>query len=131
MSVRCPVCDLRLPDRRHAADHMAITAMVRSDPHGDWLDTHLPQWSDRSRTELAARLEDYLSEAEGEPDDDRKPQSSPVDPDGRSPANVPPVDADVLKRARELTAAMGADAIGPEPGGTAPDEGDDDGGDAE
>jgi hypothetical protein len=63
----CPVCDDPQADVGHLANHLAFTAMLRDDGHGDWLDEHVPGWNEYGEAELAAELgesTDLLEERE-------------------------------------------------------------------
>lgn len=63
----CPVCDAPQADIGHLANHLAFTAMLRSDGHGDWLDERVPDWSELGEADLTAALREHaadLDEAE-------------------------------------------------------------------
>jgi hypothetical protein len=63
----CPVCGDPQADIDHLANHLAFTAMLREDGHADWLDEHVPDWSERGEAELASALSertDLLEERE-------------------------------------------------------------------
>lgn len=64
MGYECPVCATPQADRRHLADHLAVTAMTHDDDHADWLDEHVPDWSEHSPQELGATVADHAPTAE-------------------------------------------------------------------
>jgi hypothetical protein len=64
MGYECPVCSTPQADRRHLADHLAVTAMTHGDDHADWLDEHVPDWSEHSPRDLGAAVADYAPAAE-------------------------------------------------------------------
>ena len=64
MGYECPVCATPQADRRHLADHLAVTAMTHGDDHADWLDEHVPDWSEHSPRELGAAVADHAPTAE-------------------------------------------------------------------
>ncbi|PSQ40891.1 hypothetical protein BRD10_01415 [Halobacteriales archaeon SW_12_71_31] len=64
MGYECPVCATPQADRRHLADHLAVTAMTHDGDHADWLDEHVPDWSEHSPQELGATVADHAPTAE-------------------------------------------------------------------
>ncbi len=62
MGYECPVCATPQADRRHLADHLAVTAMTHGDEHEDWLDEHVPDWSEHSPRSLGDALAEYATE---------------------------------------------------------------------
>lgn len=64
MGYACPVCATPQRDGEHLANHLAFTAMLRSDDHESWLDDHVDDWDDRTPADLAAVVTDYAEEAE-------------------------------------------------------------------
>jgi hypothetical protein len=86
----CPVCDAPQADIGHLANHLAFTAMLRDDGHGDWLDERVPDWADRGEADLAAEL--------GEHADDLEKQDYPqvfedtTDADGEAPGRDAPAE---------------------------------------
>lgn len=75
MGYACPVCGVDQPDGEHLANHMAFTAMLRSDDHEDWLDDRVPHWPDMNPESLAPEITPHASETETElvTDDGRHP----------------------------------------------------------
>lgn len=66
MGYACPVCDADQPDGDHLANHMAFTAMLRSDDHEDWLEDRVPDWPDMNPDTLAPEITPYAPETETE-----------------------------------------------------------------
>ena len=66
MGYACPVCGAEEADGEHLANHVAFTAMLRSDEHEDWLDDHVPDWSDRNPETLAPDITPHAPETETE-----------------------------------------------------------------
>lgn len=66
MGYACPVCGAKEADGEHLANHMAFTAMLRSDEHEDWLDDHVPDWPDRNPETLAPDITPHAPETETE-----------------------------------------------------------------
>lgn len=66
MGYACPVCGVDEADGEHLANHMAFTAMLRSDEHEDWLDEHVPDWPDRNPDTLAPDITPHAPETETE-----------------------------------------------------------------
>jgi hypothetical protein len=64
MGYECPVCATPQADRRHLADHLAVTAMTHGDDHADWLDDHVPDWSAHSPAELGDAVAEHAPEGE-------------------------------------------------------------------
>jgi len=64
MGYECPVCATPQADRRHLADHLAVTAMTHGEDHADWLDEHVPDWSERSPRELGEAVAEHAPAAE-------------------------------------------------------------------
>lgn len=64
MGYACPVCGAEEADGEHLANHMAFTAMLRSDEHEDWLDDHVPDWPDRNPDTLAPDITPHAAETE-------------------------------------------------------------------
>ncbi|WP_276258656.1 DUF5810 domain-containing protein [Haloglomus litoreum] len=60
----CPVCEDPQADIGHLANHLAFTAMLRNEAHADWLDEHVPGWTDHEEAELSAALEDHTDRLE-------------------------------------------------------------------
>lgn len=56
MGYRCPVCEAPQLDGEHLANHLAFTAMIRSEEHEAWLDDHVPDWKERRPAELAEEV---------------------------------------------------------------------------
>lgn len=64
MGYACPVCGVEQPDGEHLANHLAFTAMLRSDDHEDWLDDYVPDWPDRNPDTLAPDVTPHAPEVE-------------------------------------------------------------------
>jgi hypothetical protein len=62
----CPVCDAPQADMGHLANHLAFTAMLRSDGHGDWLDERVPDWSALGEADLTAALREHAADLDEE-----------------------------------------------------------------
>ncbi|ESP87293.1 DUF5810 domain-containing protein [Candidatus Halobonum tyrrellensis] len=63
MGYACPVCDTPQRDGEHLANHLAFTAMLRSDEHEAWLDEHAPGWGEERPADLADRVTEFADEA--------------------------------------------------------------------
>jgi len=64
MGYECPVCATPQADRRHLADHLAVTAMTHGDDHEDWLDEHVPEWGEHSPRSLGDAVAEHAAETE-------------------------------------------------------------------
>ncbi|WP_121741864.1 DUF5810 domain-containing protein [Natronorubrum halophilum] len=64
MGYACPVCDAEQADAEHLANHLAITASLGREDHGEWLEEHAPDWSDCSPEELGEIVSQYAREIE-------------------------------------------------------------------
>ncbi len=64
MGYACPVCSTPQADATHLANHMAFTALIRSDDHESWLDENVPGWSERGEAELAEEVVKHAREEE-------------------------------------------------------------------
>jgi hypothetical protein len=64
MGYACPVCDVPQRDAEHLANHLAFTALLRHEDHEEWLDDHLPGWSEAGPAELADRVVDHADRAD-------------------------------------------------------------------
>ncbi|MFT4889750.1 MAG: hypothetical protein ACI9YT_000661 [Halobacteriales archaeon] len=62
MGYRCPVCDEPQLDGEHLANHLAFTAMIRSEDHEAWLDEHVTDWKERRPAELAETVTPHAPE---------------------------------------------------------------------
>ena len=62
MGYECPVCATPQADRRHLADHLAVTAMTHGDDHEDWLDEHVPGWGEHSPRSLGEVVAEHATE---------------------------------------------------------------------
>jgi len=62
MGYECPVCATPQRDRRHLADHLAVTAMTHGDDHADWLDEHVPDWGEHSPRSLGDAAAEHAAE---------------------------------------------------------------------
>jgi len=56
MGYRCPVCDEPQLDGEHLANHLAFTAMIRSEEHAAWLDDRVDDWRELRPAELAEQV---------------------------------------------------------------------------
>lgn len=56
MGYRCPVCDEPQLDGEHLANHLAFTAMIRSEEHAVWLDEHVANWKELRPAGLAEEV---------------------------------------------------------------------------
>ncbi|MFW6436820.1 MAG: DUF5810 domain-containing protein [Halococcoides sp.] len=63
----CPVCGDRQVDRRHLADHLAITASIEAADHERWLDAHASEWPDLDTDQLADRIAEAVSPVADDP----------------------------------------------------------------
>lgn len=78
MEYACPVCGDPQVDRRHLANHLAFTALLRGGDHESWLDDRVPGWADRDEDALAEalaglddvdlRLDEPVEDLAGDPD---------------------------------------------------------------
>lgn len=64
MGYRCPVCEAPQLDGEHLANHLAFTAMIRSEEHEAWLDDHVPGWTERRPAELAEDVTPHVPDAD-------------------------------------------------------------------
>jgi hypothetical protein len=64
MGYRCPVCEEPQLDGEHLANHLAFTAMIRSEDHADWLDEHVSGWQELRPAELAEEVIPHAPEEE-------------------------------------------------------------------
>ncbi len=64
MGYECPVCGTPQADRRHLADHLAVTALTHGDDHETWLANTVPDWEDRSPAALGRAVADHATETE-------------------------------------------------------------------
>ncbi len=92
MGYECPVCATPQADRRHLADHLAVTAMTHGDEHEDWLDEHVPDWSERSPRSLG----DIVTEHATETAYDEVFEDTVTNDHGHDPADDPPRQEDAL-----------------------------------
>ncbi|MFB6267075.1 MAG: DUF5810 domain-containing protein [Halodesulfurarchaeum sp.] len=110
MGYACPVCGERQVDGEHLANHVAFTAILRSDEHRRWLDEHVPGWGDLDPEALADRVtphaesvdvtipEETAEQAPTRPAiEERKPQAR---------RDLSARDREILEEARELTRRM-------------------------
>jgi hypothetical protein len=56
MGYACPVCEAPQADGEHLANHLAFSALLGHDDHGDWLDDNAPDWGEDDPDELAERV---------------------------------------------------------------------------
>ncbi len=111
MGYACPVCGADQPDGEHLANHMAFTAMLRSDEHEDWLDDHVPDWSDRNPDTLAPDVTPHAPETETEVVTDEGAHPRGLDGEvaehgGYGRDSLSGDQQAVLEEARELTRQM-------------------------
>lgn len=135
MGYACPVCGAEEADGEHLANHMAFTAMLRSDEHEDWLDDHVPDWPDRNPDTLAPDITPHAPETETDvvTDEGTHPRGldgEVADHGGYGRDSLSGDQQAVIEEARELTRQMygldeaeGAEAA--ETGSDADDESDD------
>ncbi len=101
MGYECPVCATPQADRRHLADHLAVTAVTHGDEHEDWLDEHVPDWEHRSPRSLGEAVVEFAAETASDRAFDA------VDAPPRHDDQGPPVADDVAgpapRRDRPLT----------------------------
>ena len=64
MGYACPVCETPQRDGEHLANHLAFTAMLRSDEHEDWLDDRIDDWGDCTPADLASAVTEFAEETE-------------------------------------------------------------------
>lgn len=64
MGYACPVCGTPQADKRHLADHIAVTAMVHGDDHETFLEDHVEGWSSMGPDELGPVVAELATEAE-------------------------------------------------------------------
>lgn len=76
MGYACPVCGVEEADAEHLANHLAVTASLGREDHEEWLEEHVPDWSDRGPTELGERLTDHVQPVDT-PDPVTGPEPSP------------------------------------------------------
>lgn len=62
MGYRCPVCDEPQSDGENLANHLAFTAMIRSEDHAAWLDEHVRDWTELRPAELAEQVTPHAPE---------------------------------------------------------------------
>lgn len=115
MGYRCPVCELPHVDGEHLANHLAFTAMLRSDQHETWLEEHIPSWENSGPEELIPVVTEHAEETEfetvfddttaGHDHDTRFDEVSAEEP-GHSRAPLDDEAKRILENARELTARM-------------------------
>lgn len=111
MGYACPVCGADEADGEHLANHMAFTAMLRSDEHEDWLDEHVPDWPDRNPDTLAPDITPHAPETETEivTEDGEHPRGldgEVADHGGYGRDSLSGDHQAVLEEARELTRQM-------------------------
>ena len=111
MGYACPVCGAEQPDGEHLANHVAFTAMLRSDDHEDWLDDHVPDWPDRNPDTLAPDITPHAPETETEvvTDDGAHPRGldgEVADHGGYGRDTLSGDQQAVLDEARDLTRQM-------------------------
>jgi hypothetical protein len=64
MGYACPVCATPQADATHLANHLAFTALLRSDEHEAWLDENVPGWGEHGEQELAEEVVNHAREEE-------------------------------------------------------------------
>ncbi len=64
MGYRCPVCEEPQLDGENLANHLAFTAMIRSEDHAAWLDEHVPDWKELRPADLAEQVTPHAPEAD-------------------------------------------------------------------
>ncbi|APX97259.1 DUF5810 domain-containing protein [Natronorubrum daqingense] len=64
MGYACPVCEAEQADAVHLANHLAITASLGREGHGEWLEEYAPEWSECSPEELGERVAPHAEEIE-------------------------------------------------------------------
>lgn len=115
MGYACPVCEAPQRDGEHLANHLAFTAMLRSDEHEEWLDDRVPDWGGRSPEELAAEVTPHADEADYDEvfEDTAGGAAREFDADAaRRRGGAAGADAateEALREARELTREMRGD----------------------
>ncbi|MEF8773218.1 MAG: DUF5810 domain-containing protein [Halobacteriales archaeon] len=62
MGYACPVCGAPQVDGEHLANHLAFSALLGHDDHGDWLDDHSPGWDGDDPEALAERVTPHAEE---------------------------------------------------------------------
>jgi hypothetical protein len=62
MGYRCPVCDEPQLDGVQLANHLAFTAMIRSETHEEWLDEHVTDWRELRPEGLAEEVTSHVPE---------------------------------------------------------------------
>lgn len=116
MGYACPVCGTEEADAIHLANHFGVTASLGREDHLAWLETHAPDWRDRSPEELAEVVAERAPEVET-PQFTTETGRAPSFEDGlarqaRGPGRGELTDeaASVLEEAHELTREMYEDA---------------------
>ncbi len=66
MAYLCPVCSSPQADAEHLANHLAFTAMLRGEGHGEWLDEHAPDWEEMEPDTLGPEVVEYAEEDDTE-----------------------------------------------------------------
>ena len=108
MGYACPVCEEPQVDAEHLANHLAFTAILRSEDHEAWLDEHVPEWGDRSPESLAPLVAERATEVEvdvpkSEPGPTSRPSGTRFETD---PGELSARDREILAEARDLTRRM-------------------------
>lgn len=70
MAYLCPVCSAPQADAEHLANHLAFTAMLRGEGHGEWLDEHVTDWEEMDPEALGPEVVEYAEEDETEIESD-------------------------------------------------------------
>jgi hypothetical protein len=118
MGYRCPVCDEPQLDGEHLANHLAFTAMIRSEEHATWLDDRVDDWRDLRPAELAEQVTSLA------PEEDLPEETEAADTHDHGPARERGRGAysERGREAREMTREMHERAEG-SGSGSANDEG--------
>ncbi|MFB6152844.1 MAG: DUF5810 domain-containing protein [Halodesulfurarchaeum sp.] len=110
MGYVCPVCAEREVDGEHLANHLAFTAILRSEGHQTWLDEHVPGWEELDPEQLAAEVTPHAESVDVEiPDSstEHPPQGPSIEDRGAERRReLSERDREVLEEARELTRRM-------------------------
>ncbi|PSQ20050.1 hypothetical protein BRD00_00040 [Halobacteriales archaeon QS_8_69_26] len=133
MGYACPVCGTPQADERHLADHLAVTAMTHGDDHEDWLDEHVPDWSEYGPSDLGPVVAGEAAETEypqvfedttghdhgpdrGETLEDHLASEGRRGPRGAGRGDLTGEQAGILAEAREMTRRMMGEASDREDG---------------